>query len=1094
MVAARASLAGRREPRVATRTARRRAVAAHNGLDAQVDLNERTRRAAAIALEHFGIEGEARALAGEFDLNFRVSGAPRGAAPATRHDFVLKVSPASRQPVFDLVTKSLEHLDGAPLPAAIPRLVRPVARRDRGPVVPVSDFEGTSLIACGLTWVEGVPLADVRPRSLAVLEELGALLAELDLALSSFDHPELGRSFPWRMETARETIESHLGLLEDGRDLVERTLARATGLLDPVLDRLPRAVIHNDANDYNVMVSPSLDGTRLSGLIDFGDVTRGWRAAEVAVAAAYAMMDLEDPVAAACAVARGYSAVATLDDAECRAIIPMVALRLCLSVSVQARQMRAQPDNRYLAVSQKPAWRLLGQLAVADWRVAEFRIREACGLDPNPALQPVLSWMDGVRPRGPVMDPELLARPHVIDLSVESLELPHLDTLATEGVLDAWVEGQIDAAGATVGVGRYGEARILYDDPAFAVRGDQGPESRTIHLGLDLFAAPGTPVRAPFAGTVLSVADNDQPRDYGPTVILHHQAGEGPGFHTLYGHLDKATLEHLTPGRAVAAGDVLGWLGDASVNGGWPPHLHFQVIALDPLHDPGAATSSPGNFPGVALQRLRAVWESILPDPTPFAGLPSATSPVPDPVLRFDDLTQKRKTFLGSSLSLSYARPVHIVRGHGAWLYDDVGRRYLDTVNNVPHVGHGNRRVAEAIARHSRVLNTNTRYLHTQIVALGEELLEYFPAPLEVVFFVCSGSEANELALRMARRHTGNDGVVCLEGGYHGNTGALVEISHYKFAGPGGAGPSDRVAVAAMPDTYRGRYRDGSASAAGATPGALYAADVARAAARLGRSSRSAGGPGDRGSSGSPRNAGAPGVAAFVAEPILSCGGQIEPPPGYLAAAFGHIRDAGGLCVADEVQVGFGRVGDAFWAFELQGVVPDIVTLGKPMGNGHPVAAVVTTREIADSFANGMEFFSTFGGNPVSCAAARAVLAEIRSEGLQERARHVGTVLRRDLGELARRHPVIGDVRGRGLFLGVELVRDARARVPFPEACTCVANRARDLGVFLSVDGPDHNVLKVKPPLVFGETEAELLVSTLDRVLGETAVARGARA
>lgn len=1050
-----------------------------------MDLNERTSRAAAVAREHFGIDGEARALAGEFDLNFRVSGAPRGAAPAACHDFVLKLSPASRHPVFDLVTKSLQHLAGAPLPAAIPRLVEPAAGRDQGPVVTVSDFEGTGWIACALTWVEGVPLADVRPRSLPVFEELGALLAELDLALSAFEHPELDRSFPWRMESARETIESHLGFLGDGREVVERTLVRATDLIDPVRDSLPRAVIHNDANDYNVMVFPSLDGTRLSGLIDFGDVTHGWRSAEVAVAAAYAMMDLDDPVAAACAVARGYSAVAPLHEAECRAIVPMVALRLCLSVSVQARQMRAQPDNRYLAVSQEPAWRLLGQLAEADWRVAEFRIREACGLDPNPRLQPVLSWIDRVRPRAPVIDPELLARPHVIDLSVESLELPYLDSLTAEGVLDAWVERQIDVAGATVGVGRYGEARILYDDPAFAVRGDHGAESRTIHLGLDLFAPPGTPVRAPFAGAVLSVADNDQPRDYGPTVILRHQTGEGPGFHTLYGHLDAATLEHLAPGRAVAAGDVLGWLGDASVNGGWPPHLHFQVIALDPLHDPGSATASPGNFPGVALQRLRAVWESILPDPTAFAGLPSATPPVSDPVLRFADLTQKRKTLLGSSLGLSYARPVHIVRGHGAWLYDDTGRRYLDTVNNVPHVGHGNRRVSEAIARHARVLNTNTRYLHTEIVALGEELLEHFPAPLEVVFFVCSGSEANELALRMARRHTGNDGVVCLEGGYHGNTGALVEISHYKFAGPGGAGPSDRVAVAPMPDTYRGRYREGSAQAAGATPGALYAAEVARAAARLDR------GPGGRGS---PGGSGAPGVAAFVAEPILSCGGQIEPPPGYLAAAFGHIRDAGGVCVADEVQVGFGRVGDAFWAFELQGVVPDIVTLGKPMGNGHPVAAVVTTRDIADSFANGMEFFSTFGGNPVSCAAARAVLAEIRSEGLQERARRVGGRLRRALGELARRHPVIGDVRGRGLFLGVELVRDARARDPFPQACTYVANRARDLGVFLSVDGPDHNVLKVKPPLVFGEAEAELLVRTLDRVLGETAVARGVRA
>ena len=572
----------------------------------------------------------------------------------------------------------------------------------------------------------------------------------------------------------------------------------------------------------------------------------------------------------------------------------------------------------------------------------------------------------------------------------------------------------------------------------------------------------------------MSVADNDQPRDYGPTVILRHTAGDGtPPFHTLYGHLDHATLGHLEPGRRVAAGDVLGWLGGADVNGGWPPHLHLQVIALDPLCDDGMDGADPDNFPGVALQRLRSVWESVLPDPSALAGLPpgavTATTPAADPTHRKRDLAARRTALLGSSPSLSYRDPIHVVRGLGAYLYDDAAHRYLDTVNNVPHVGHGNRRVAEAVARHSRVLNTNTRYLHGEIVALADELLAHFPAPLEVVFLVCSGSEANELALRMARCHTGNDGVVCLEGGYHGNTGGLVEISQYKFDGPGGSGPGDRVAVAPMPDTYRGRYRRGQ----GMTddePGLRYAEDVARAAARLDASS------------------GGPGVAAFVAEPILSCGGQIEPPPGYLAAAYRHIRRAGGVCVADEVQVGFGRVGDAFWGFELQGARPNIVTLGKPMGNGHPVAAVVTTREIADSFANGMEYFSTFGGNPVSCAAARAVLAEIRDRGLQERARTVGGALLGELRELTLDHPFVGDVRGRGLFLGIEFVRDRASREPFPEACTYLVNRAREMGVLLSVDGPDHNVIKIKPPLVFGEAEAGLLVETLGAVLNESAL------
>ncbi len=1026
----------------------------------------RCARAAAIAREAFGFRGEAAALPGEFDLNFHLSG-PSG-------DIVLKISPESRRTVLDLVTAGLRHLEAAALSAAIPRLVPPrgPAAGPSGPLVHV-DFEGAPCAATAVTYIKGMPFAELRPRPMPVLEALGALLAELDLAFAGFDHPQLDRDFPWKMESAPETIRARLDDLApgtaQGRNLVEATLGRALRRLDPVRDALPVCVIHNDANDYNVMAAPSPEGARLSGLIDFGDVVRGWRAAEVAVAAAYAMMGLPDPFEAACAIARGYSSVARLDDAECRAIVPMAALRLCLSVCVQAREMARRPDNAYLAVSQEGAWRLLDTLAAADWRIAEFRIREACGLSPNPALRTVMSWMSAAEPRAPVMPPELLARPRTLDLSVGSPELPHPDSA---GSMDAerWIADRLAAAGATVGVGRYGEARLVYSTPAFRSAGNDGDEARTIHLGLDLFAPAGSPVHSPLPGTVVSVADNRAQGDYGPTVVLRHAIPDGTRFHTLYGHLGHATLGHLSTGREVDAGEVIGWLGAASVNGGWPPHLHFQVIALDALHDDGERAVEPGNFPGVVLQRLRTVWESVLPDPAALAGLPaSAVTAVPPgdrPVVRKRRLAERRRTVLGPSLSLSYRDPIHVVRGLGAYLYDDAGRAYLDTVNNVPHVGHANLRVAEAIARQSRILNTNTRYLHGEIVALADELLAHFPAPLEVVFLVCSGSEANELALRMARQRTGSDGVVCLEGGYHGNTGGLVEVSQYKFDGPGGAGAGPRTAAAPMPDTYRGRFRRGQGMS-DAELGAAYAEEVRRAASRL--------------SSG-------PGVAALIAEPILSCGGQIEPPPGYLRNAFAAVRETGGVCIADEVQVGFGRVGDAFWGFELQGVVPDIVTLGKPMGNGHPVAAVVTSREIADSFADGMEYFSTFGGNPVSCAAARAVLAEIRDRGLQEHAREVGKGLLRQLEVLAERYAIVGDVRGRGLFLGIELVRDPVTREPFAEACRYLVDRARARGVLLSADGPDRNVIKIKPPLVFGENETALLVETLDTVLGETAL------
>jgi len=349
------------------------------------------------------------------------------------------------------------------------------------------------------------------------------------------------------------------------------------------------------------------------------------------------------------------------------------------------------------------------------------------------------------------------------------------------------------------------------------------------------------------------------------------------------------------------------------------------------------------------------------------------------------------------------------------------------------------------------------------VLAYAERLTALFPDPLSVCFLVNSGSEANELALRLARAHTGGTGVVALEGGYHGNTQGLIDVSHYKHAGKGGAGAPSWVRTAAMPDDYRGPYGREVMDR-----GERYAAHVGEAFRSLGTDGHA--------------------PAAFIAEAILSCGGQVEPPAGYLAAAYRHARAAGALCIADEVQIGFGRAGSHMWGFEAQEVTPDIVTLGKPIGNGHPMGAVVTTREIAESFANGMEFFSTFGGNPVSSAIGLAVLDVVAEEKLMQHAAVVGGTLKANLASLVMRHDAIGDVRGRGLFLGVELVSDRVAKTPCAEATSRVVERARQLGVLLSTDGPDHNVIKIKPPMVFSQHDAERLVRVLDTVLGEDGV------
>jgi 4-aminobutyrate aminotransferase-like enzyme len=325
---------------------------------------------------------------------------------------------------------------------------------------------------------------------------------------------------------------------------------------------------------------------------------------------------------------------------------------------------------------------------------------------------------------------------------------------------------------------------------------------------------------------------------------------------------------------------------------------------------------------------------------------------------------------------------------------------------------------------------------------------------------VCSGSEANELALRLARTYTGQHDIIMVDGAYHGNTQALIDISPYKHDGPGGRGAPTWAHKVLMPDGYRGPHQG-----TGAETGTRYAAYVNESINQIQ-------GSGD-------------GFAAFICESILGCGGQIVLPDNYLAEAFRHVRAAGGLCIVDEVQVGFGRAGSHFWAFETQGVVPDIVTLGKPIGNGHPLAAVITTAEIADTFANGMEYFNTFGGNPVSCAIGMAVLDVIENEGLQENAAKTGQRLLEGMQRLLDKYPLIGDVRGLGLYAGVELVTSRETLEPATEHADYIINRMRDHGILISTDGPLENVLKFKPPLVFSGKNADEVVAVLDKVLAE---------
>ena len=983
---------------------------------------------ARFAHDVFGITGEPRALDSERDQNVHVG------------EYVVKVANAAE----DRAALELQHAALAHLAATDPTL--PLPR-----VAPPGIVEHGGHLVRAVGFVPGAPYATV-PHTPALRHDLGAFMGRISKGLQGFGHPAAHKTgFLWNLDEA-QTVQPWVAHIagDDDRAVVEEAFRRHRLRVVPVLPHLRGAVVHHDANDHNVLVTPANGtgpaGAAISGLIDFGDMLYARQVNELAVTLAYALLDTTDLVAAGRDVISGYVGEFPLTDDELRIVYDLAATRLAMSVAISSHRSHEFPDNEYLLLSQAPALRLLRRMMGMRPQFLHFAAREAAGLTPVPQHDRIVHWLQSPQCNpAPVLPLDLRRAGRVVISLADGAPATRL-----QGPVESWewMQAQMDAAGAQVVVGRYDEDRSCYAGEQFHT---DAPEPRSVHTGIDLFIADGTPVHAMLAGTVETVVDNDVPYDYGPTVVLRHATDDGTPFWVLYGHLARRTLTHVRPGQTVAAGEVVGFIGDHTVNGGWAPHVHLQIMT-DLMADPEHGFD--GNFEGAGEPSRMAIWKSIVPDANLLVRLAPETfadHSADDPAV----LLPRRRADLGPSLSTSYRHHLSIVRGAGTWLYDHTGRGYLDCVNNVAHVGHAHPHVVAAIARQAAVLNTNTRYLHHTILDYAERLAATFPDPLRVVYFTNSGSEANELALRIARTVTGRHDIVAVDWGYHGNTNALVEISAYKFNRKGGAGKPPHTHLAELPDPYRGAHGN---------DGAAYAQSVAaacRAAAQ--------------------RNGAGP--AAFIAESISGCGGQVVLAEGYLAAAFAHARAAGAACIADEVQVGFGRVGSSMWAFQEHGVVPDIVTLGKPIGNGHPLGAVVTTPQLAAAFANGMEWFNTFGGNPVSCAAGMAVLDVIEHEGLLARATDTGGYLLHRFTELAQRHAAIGDVRGRGLYLGLDLVTDRVTKAPATALAADVANRLRECGVLVSTDGPHDNVLKIKPPIVFTRDDAEILCTELDDAL-----------
>jgi len=1008
-----------------------------------------------VAEDLFGVRGSVRELPSERDQNFLL-------ADESGRQFVLKVaSAAERKEVLDLQNRAMEHLSARLAEYAFPRPL-PTVHGEKIAVVP--DRSGSRHFVRLLTYVPGRLFADARPHSPDLLRSLGQFYGTIDRSLFDFSYPAAERQLVWDLRNAHQSTGRYLEYVKDThrRAVLQRFIQEFETEVIPRLPELRASIVHNDGNDYNVLIGHRREAggkpgdLSVIGVLDFGDMLRSLLISDPAIAAAYAMLGKRDLLGAASAVIAGYHASLPLTEAELETLPALIAGRLATSVAVSAFQQAREPGNRYLSISEAPAWDALERFSCIHPRHAYYAFREACDLEPCPRSASVVKWLREYQAGfAPVIEAGLTPPSAVpIDLSPGSLTLSDASVLADIDRFARWVDEGLAEAGARVGIGKYGETRLAYSEAQYLVERDWIREWRTLHLGTDLFAPPGTPVFAPMDGVIHSFANNDRRQDYGPTIILEHRPpGTAEPFFTLYGHLGLDSIAGLQPGRPVGRGERIGSIGDSSVNGGWPPHLHFQVIA-DLL-------GREGDFPGLAPPGNRRLWLSLCPDP-------NLVLRIPESVVRTDRwdsaaILRARGVNLSRTLSVSYKRPLHIARGFMQHLYDADGQRYLDAVNNVPHVGHCHPRVVRAAQLQSSILNTNTRYLHENLARYAQRLCARLPERLQVCFFVNSGSEANDLALRLARTHTKRTDIIVIDGAYHGNLTSLIEISPYKFDGHGGTGAEPHVHKVPTPDLYRGLYRAGEPKAA-----AKYAGFVDTAIAHARR----------RGT----------GVAAFIGESVMSCAGQIVLPPGYLRSIYSKIRAAGGVCIADEVQVGFGRVGSHFWAFETQDVVPDIVTMGKPIGNGHPLGAVATTPEIAASFDNGMEYFNTFGGNPVSCAVGLAVLDVIEEEELQSRAQLVGDRLGSGLRDLIGRHRIVGDVRGLGLFLGVELVRDRGSREPAGDEASYVAERMKEQGILVSTDGPAHNVLKIKPPLAFNESDADQFVDALDAILGEEGV------
>jgi 4-aminobutyrate aminotransferase-like enzyme/Ser/Thr protein kinase RdoA (MazF antagonist) len=957
-----------------------------------------------IAAELWGLVAPtARDLGSHQDRNFRIT-TPDPHAP--RH--VLKVANVAI-PDASLDAQNAAMLALVDLPIRAPR---PVASLG-GSLREVVDLGGVPHSVRLLTYVEGTPLTragHLAPRS---ARQVGVLAGRVCAALAGFDHP--GAELPNQWDVRRSTL-----VVEQLLPSVERRLAvRVRALSDaaqralaPVAGSLPEQVIHADVTDFNIVTDPGPDGRPVpAGIIDFGDLMRSWRAAEVAVTmCALLVKDPRAPLRVAGDVLAGFVAQQPLAEDEVAALWPMVAARACAGLVSTVHQLTSEPDNPYLHENLAADMAVFQMVEAFPLALGTLMMRRAAGLaaPPLPALPdavPMLADLGG---------------PVAVDLSTTS---PLLDDGAWTD--PARVRAAVRAAATRVtgrrspGVIAYGQAHLHRAAP------NQLVEPATIHLGVDVMLPRGTEAMAPWAGVVAS------PKPW--TTRLVGDAG--------WDVILSGGQPLLAPGTRVRAGTPIAQVA-LSRDPALPEHLHVQVVPTGveaPTH--AQASLMPG-------------WGQLCPDPAPLLGLP--TSPPPDDPA---DLLRRREASLASVQKHYWADPPRIERGWRHHMVDVNGRTYLDGINNVTVLGHSHPAVARAVERQLRTLNTNSRFHYAAHVEFAEMLLGTMPAELDRVFLLATGSETVDLALRLARIHTQARDTIALRTAYHGWTTASDEVSSALMDNPRALETRPEwIHLAEPPNLYRGPFT-------GPDAGTRYADDVRRILAELAAAGRR--------------------PAAFLCETLNGNAGGIELPGDYLRQVYEAVRAAGGVVIADEVQVGYGRLGSHFWGFQMHGVVPDIVCLAKATGNGYPVSAVVCRRDVAESFAVEGSLFASMGGTPAGAAAAIATLQAIRDEDLMGNAARMGARLRAGLEGLVARYPMAGAVHGRGLYLGLELVTDRESRTPATEATDALCERLLGLGVVMAATGDHMNVLKIKPPLCIDVAGVDFLLEALEVAFAE---------